>query len=239
MGEVSDFPRRVRVFFIIIVGLMAIGTLGFKILNGLSFQQSFIYTLESLAFMFHDDIGIGKSLEIFLAIVGSFSLWWVLWSFADLLLEGKLGEYLKSKTFSLKVNNMKNHFLIGGGGRVGEEIARELSKKKKPYIIIEKDEATVKKLDKKGLVVMQGDVLDEGVLKEVGVQNAKAIFLTLPQTEKNLLVTITIKDIAPEIEVYARADNPSYVSKLKKAGAKAVIVPEVIAADKLVEEMDA
>ena len=37
--------------------------------------------------------------------------------------------------------------------------------------------------------------------------------------------------------IYARADNQSYVSKLKKAGAKIVVVPEIIAADTLAKDM--
>ena len=132
---------------------------------------------------------------------------------------------------------MNKHYIIAGGGRVGEEIALEISKKTKNFVIIEKDESVVKKVEKKGYFVIHGDASDENVLREAGIEKAKAILLTLPQTEKNLFITLAAKELNPKIEVFSRADNQSYVSKLKKAGAKIVIVPEIVAADEIVKDL--
>ena len=57
----------------------------------------------------------------------------------------------------------------------------------------------------------------------------------MPETEKNLLVTMTAKELNPKIDVYARSDNPAFIEKLKKAGAKLVINPELAAAEKFLE----
>jgi voltage-gated potassium channel len=166
-------------------------------------------------------------------------LWWIFWGFFDIVSEGTLSEYLKTSRFFSSLGKMKNHYVIAGGGRVGEEMAESFSKSKKQYVIIEKDEDKVRKLKNKGYSVIHGDVEepDSEVLNKANVKNAKTIILAMPETEKNLLVTLMAKEINPKIEVYARADNAAFVSKLKKAGAKTVIVPELAAAEKFLQEI--
>ena len=98
-------------------------------------------------------------------------------------------------------------------------------------------EKTAEKLKQKGYFVESKDVTDEEVLKEANISEAKVLILTLPEVEKNLLITITAKELNPKIEIYARCDKPSFASKLKRAGAKKVVVPEIEAANKILEEI--
>lgn len=239
LKNVEEFPRRIKIFVIVLIVLFLIGTFSFMSLTGSNFNDSLLRTVETLAFMFHEDSGISeRMIEIFLSLVGVFLVWWVLWSLADMLLDGSLGKYLKTKFYSFKIKRMKNHIIIAGGGRIGGEIANVLSKKKEKFLIIDNDETTVRALKKKKYVVILGDASNEEVLKDAEIENAKKIIITLPKVETNVLLTLTSKELNPKIEVYARCDQPSLVSKLKKAGAKAVVVPEIIAGDKLAEDLD-
>jgi hypothetical protein len=89
------------------------------------------------------------------------------------------------------------------------------------------------------VVDMVNDVeeLYDKVLLEAGMDRASKIILTLPKTETNILITLTAKDINPKIEVYSRAENENLIKKLKKAGAKIVIIPEVLAGDEIVKDL--
>lgn len=238
--EKPDLPKRMLIFFILLASLFGFGTISFKLIDKLSFSQAFVMTVETLAFMMKQEEGLARALQIFLAIFGVMLFWWVLWEVLDIFVEGRFSEYLKIQKFLSKLKKMKNHYIIAGGGRVGEEIAKNLDKNKKAYIIIEKDDKKIDKLKKKGFFVVQGDVTDSDSsdLIDAGIKNAKAIISTLPETEKNLLFTMSAKEINPDIEIYARADNPAFVSKLKKAGAKAVIVPELAAAKEFLESIN-
>lgn len=235
--EVSKLPKRVIVFFFLISILLVFGTLCFKFLQNIPFQDALVMTLETLMFQTHELAGISRALEIFIAIFGVILIWWALWSLFDIIWKGSFSEYLKIQGILSKLRKMRRHYIIAGGGRVGEEIVVELTKDKKKYVLIEKDEVKLSKLKKRGFFAIYGDVTDEAVLKEAGIKDAKAIVLAMPETEKNLLVTMTAKEMNPEIEIYARADKPAFVSKLKKAGAKCVIVPELVAAEKFVQEL--
>lgn len=231
----KEIPWRLGILLIILLLLTTAGTIGFKFLLNQSFTEAFGTTLETFAFVFYTGSGPARVLSILLAVFGVVVLWWALWSIFDLIFEGNITEYLKIQKVLNRMKKMKNHYIIAGGGRVGEEIAKSLSKTKKDIILIEKDEPTIIKLRKQGFIAIHGDVTDEKVLGEANIKNAKSIILAMPETEKNLLVTMSVKEINPNVEIYARADKPAFVSKLLKAGAKEVIVPELAAAEKFIE----
>ena len=236
--EVEEFPRRIKILIFVIVVLIAVGTIGFKLLTGESFSNSFLRTFEAMVFIFKENtVLIERLLEIFLALIGVFLVWWVLWSIADMVLDGNLRRYLKRKFYIIKMKATKNHIIIAGGGRIGEEIAKVTSAKNHNFVIIDNDEAKVRALRKKGYNVIEGNAEDEKVLKEAKIETAKKIILTLPKTETNILITLTVKDLNPKIEIYSRAENSSLIPKLKRAGAKIVIVPEIIAGDKIANDL--
>jgi voltage-gated potassium channel len=154
-----------------------------------------------------------------------------------MILDGNLRKYLKMRFYSLRIRQMKNHSIIIGGGRVGEEVARVLSEKNKSFLIIESDPKVVASLKKKGYTVIEGDALNEGIIKQSNIENASKIIISLPKTETNILLTLTAKELNSKIEVHARCENSSLVSKLKKAGAKVVTIPEIVAADKIAKDL--
>ena len=237
--EIKDFPRRLKIFFWVIISLLFMGTLGFRIISEETLNSAFYRTISTLAFMFQSDTSLPERLiEIFLAIVGVFLIWWVLWSIADMLLDGNLRKYLKIKYYSSKLSQMKNHIIVVGGGRVGEEVSKVLTLKKKSFVAIESDPKVAAYLRKKGYLVLEGDALNEETLNKANIKEASKIILSLPKTETNIMITFTVKEMNPNIEVHSRCENQSMVSKLKRAGAKVVTIPEIVAADKIAKDLD-
>ncbi|MBU2522716.1 MAG: NAD-binding protein [Nanoarchaeota archaeon] len=238
INEIEDFPKRLKIFFVVISILLIFGTTGFSLIDNTPLKSSFFRTLQTLSFIFEEEPVIAERLlEIFLAIVGVFLVWWVLWSIADMILDGNLRKYLKTRFYSYKIGKMKNHIIVVGGGRIGEEISRVLYLKKKSCLIIESDPHVVVSLKKKGYTVIEGDALKEEILKKANIEKSSKIIITLPKTESNILITLSVKELNPKIEVYSRCEKSSLVSKLKKVGAKVVIVPEIVAADKIAEDL--
>ncbi len=233
--EIEEFPRRIKIFFLVILSLFIFGTVSFSLLTREPLRDSLVRTTEALTVIFRDNSGLAERLvEIFLATVGIFLVWWVLWSVADMLLDGNLKKYLKSRFYNMKLRAMENHVIVAGGGRVGEEIARLLSEKKEIFVVTDVDPKVVGNLRNKKYLVIEGSAEHDSVLIEAGIKTAKKLIITLPKTETNILITLSAKELNPGIEIHARAENTKFVSKLKKAGAKVVVVPEVVAGDKLI-----
>jgi len=76
-----------------------------------------------------------------------------------------------------------------------------------------------------------GDPTTEGVLKEASIETANTIITTLPSVGDNVFVTLTAKDVNPNIRVIARVDELSEPTrrKFEKAGADRIVSPFVVA----------
>lgn len=118
--DADDFPKRLKIFATLFILLIAFGTLTTLIIKELSFKESVDYTFETLAFMFHEEQGPAKYLEIFMAIFGVFLIWWILWSVFDTIFEKGFKDYMHTLNILKRLKKMKNHYIIAGGGRVGD-----------------------------------------------------------------------------------------------------------------------
>ncbi|MFH1649226.1 MAG: NAD(P)-binding protein [Candidatus Woesearchaeota archaeon] len=237
LESMSELSRRLRIFAVLFVSLLAFGTLMFMFLENLTFANAILRTFETLAFMFNEDAGAARSLEIFLAIVGVFTVWWILWSVFDIVFGENFNTIISDLRVKRRLKHMKGHYIIAGGGRVGEELAKRLVDLKIPCVIIEKSAKQVSLIRKDGIPVLQGDVTDREMLFKTNITGAKALILALPETETNILVTLVAKEIAPAVPIFARADTSEFVDVMLKAGVKRVIVPEIAAAEQLLKEL--
>jgi len=75
---------------------------------------------------------------------------------------------------------------------------------------------------------MRGDATKDEALLEAGINNAKAIIITLPVDADNLFVVLTAKQLNPKVTIISRASQDSSIKKLKIAGASNVIMPDKI-----------
>lgn len=220
----------------LIIALLAFGTIGYMIVKGTDASKSFGLTLETLAFEHEqEESPFGRFLQISLLLFGVFILWFVLWTFLDLILEGKLHDYWKEVKAIMTTERLKKHYIVCGAGRVGMHAAELLNERNIPCVIIDINKDAADLTRKKGFNVIHGDALEEEVLKEAGAEKAVAVLAMLRETEKNVLITLTAKHINPHAMVYARSEKENMVKQLHNAGAKHVIIPEEAGAKEVVD----
>jgi len=124
---------------------------------------------------------------------------------------------------------MKNHVIICGYGRNGKQAAIKLHIHKTPFVIIENNHHEVNinsGIDKELIVI--GDATHDEVLIKAGIKNARAIITTLPKDADNLFVVLTARGINSNIKIISRASDEHSDTKLKRAGADNVIMPDKI-----------
>jgi voltage-gated potassium channel len=235
--RLTRVSRQIIIVILMLFILFFIGTFAYMIIERASISEGLLFTLESLAFVRGKEVGALHIVNLFLILFGVFIMWWVLWWIFDLFLEGRLGEYIKEAKFMEKLKKMENHYIICGGGRVGGYIASALADAKQKYVVIEIDENTANELKKKGLNVFVGDATDEQVLIQNGIKKARAVVPVVLESEKNILITLTARELNPASLIYARVHKKDLISRMKKAGANFVIVPEVAGAEKVVQQI--
>lgn len=236
--EFLKTSKYIKVMTFLILVLFVVGTMGFSYTRNVGLLEGLIYTFETLVFFPPENQSVGeRMLQIFIMLFGVFVFWFVLWTSLDFAIEGKFEDYFKKVRAMKRTKRMKDHYIICGGGRVGEHIAKILKEKREKYVIVDREEAIVSSLYRKGFDAIEGDILDENVLLEAGVKNAKALISVLPETEKNILVTLTARELNPKIKIYARAERKEMVKRLKHAGADSVVMPEVVGAEEIAKEI--
>jgi len=141
------------------------------------------------------------------------------------------------KTKKIKQTELKNHVILIGAHRMGQELIKELHKKHK-LVIIDYDPEVIKKLDKKGYNCIYGDVYNDFILEKAKAHKAKLAVLTIPDDKIILAVIAKLKKMNPKIKIFTRANFTEDAIKFYEAGANAVIMPEVIAGQKMIKKID-
>jgi len=124
-------------------------------------------------------------------------------------------EQLKELTLSETRSLEGGSVVIGGYGLVGRTVQRAVEE-------AGFDTVTVDKVDKEGVDVV-GSVADADTLREAGIDDAGTVILALPDDRVTAFATLVVRDLAPEIEVIARADATDSVPKVYQAGADYVL----------------
>ncbi len=132
---------------------------------------------------------------------------------------------------------LKDHVIVCGYGLVGEKIVELLQQYKIPYVVVEIDKAKADILKEKGIPAICGDATSSKVLKEAGIEKAKAIAIATDDDAKNFFTVITAKSLNNKILIATRANRDLIVSKLKEAGANFIATPNKSASEELFREL--
>ncbi len=132
---------------------------------------------------------------------------------------------------------LKDHVIVCGYGLVGEKIVELLQQYKIPYVVVEIDKAKADMLKEKGIPVVYGDATSSKVLKEAGIEKAKAIAIATDDDAKNFFTVITAKSLNSKIIIATRANSDLIVNKLKEAGANFIATPNKSASEELFKEL--
>ncbi|MCH8863052.1 MAG: cation:proton antiporter [Proteobacteria bacterium] len=126
-------------------------------------------------------------------------------------------------------DDLKDHVLIAGFGRVGQTVANVLSAGGVPFVALDLDPDRVAKCRGIGVPVFFGDASRIEVLKAAGADRARGAVITIDQPDTASRLVAVLKEYAPDLEIFVRARDLSHSRQLEVAGATAV-VPETIEA---------
>ncbi len=128
---------------------------------------------------------------------------------------------------SAQFHQLKGHIVICGFGRVGQILARFLTKTRQPYVAIDSDPVRIQEAALAGEPAYYGDASRLDILRAIGADKARLVILTLPNAQASLRVLQSIKREFPELPVLVRTQDDSLLSSFQKAGATEVI-PEAL-----------
>jgi voltage-gated potassium channel len=135
-----------------------------------------------------------------------------------------MDEHRKSK----EIDSIKDHAIICGYGRIGQVLARDLEAKEFPFLVLDNNAERVALAHTHGFLALMGDAGDEGTLTEAHIERAVVLATVLPNDMVNVFITLTARNMRPDLRIIARAEDPATEKKLKQAGANEIILPAFV-----------
>ena len=146
---------------------------------------------------------------IFLLILGVGIIFYILSLEAKVLIEGQLKGIFERRTLKKKIDDLKNHYIICGYGRMGKTIASELVEKGVDLVVIEKNPQPSDRQDR---LLIEGDATLDESLKSAGIEKAKGIVSVLPTDAENLFLVLSARELNPNISIVTSAIKVSPAS---------------------------
>ncbi|MEQ1773648.1 MAG: NAD-binding protein [Burkholderiales bacterium] len=232
---------------IALAAIMAIGSIGYKIIGG---EKATWIDCIYMTFITIASIGYGEIIDLsnspggrvftmFIGFAGIGVATYLLSTFTAFLLEGKINEALWRNRMEKNIHKLNQHFILCGSGRVGRNVANELSATNRSYVIIDIDLHEIEThLEKHpNTLYVHGDATDDDMLIKAHVATATGIFAITGDDGRNLMITITARQLNPHARIVARCHEVRNIEKLRKAGADAIVSPDFTGGMRIVSSM--
>lgn len=232
---------RVRYALIALIVVIALGTLGFCVIEGWSLIDSLFMTVTTVTTVGYGEVHplsqSGRIFAIILMLVGVGTVAYALSSTVQSIVQWEVISAVGERRRVREMSKLQNHVIICGAGRVGSRIIRQMQREKCPFVAIEQDPAKAAALIAENKHVLVSDATLEDSLRAAGVDRARALAACLPDDADNLYVVLTARDLNPGLHIVARAVEEQAEPKLIRAGANRVVSPTIIGSRRMAEAL--
>lgn len=233
LARMDPSRREILLAGLALVLLFTIGTAGYALLEGWTVVDGIYMTFITLSTIGFQEVhrlsDAGRFFTLGLGVTGIGLLSFVVVRSAQLLLTS---ERLRERRTMKRINELSDHYIVCGHGRVGQRLAEDLHREGKSVVVVDIDEAAVSSLPEAEYLHLTGDAEDEDTLRAAGIDRARGLILTLPEDSTNVFVVLTAREMNPDLFVLARTIDHDNRSKLLNAGADKVIAPSEVGADR-------
>jgi voltage-gated potassium channel len=233
--------RRFLFVTIAILSTLAVGTIGFTLIAGYPLFDAFYMTLTTLTTVGYGEIHPldrgGRIFNSFLIIFGVSVILVGIGAMTQTIIELELGNSFGKRRQKRMIDNLENHFIVCGYGRVGRGAAAELQHAGVPFLVVDVKPERAEAAIASGMLAVAADSTRDETLRHAGVERARGLVAALSTDADNLFVLLSAKGLNPRIYVAARAAEEGAEEKMKRAGADAVFAPYSIAGHRLAQSL--
>jgi voltage-gated potassium channel len=220
-----------------LIAVIVVGVLGYEIIEGWDLLDSVYMTITTITTVGYREVHPlsdgGRIFSIFLMIGGVGGAFYALSGIVGYVVEGNIGTVWERRKMQNRINALKNHFILCGFGRVGEEIARTFKEENVPFIVIENRQECIGLLEKSDYIYLEGDATKDDVLRDAGIERARGLIAAVGADVDNTYITLSARGLCPEIFIEARASSVEAQTKLERSGANRVILPHAIGGNRM------
>jgi len=232
---------------IALLGVLVTGTVGYWFIGQkqCSVVDCFYMTFITIATIGYSEIidmshnPAGRIFTVFVAISGIGVATYILTNLTAFMVEGEMTETFRRRNMEKSIKKMRRHYIVCGVEGVGFHVLCELSETKRPHVVVDIDRERIDKALETfhEELFIHGDATDSDALVAAGIKEASGIFAVTGDDNQNLVISLTAKQLNPQVRVVARCRDLKNVEKMRKAGADAVVSPTFIGGLRMASEM--
>jgi len=208
--------------------LLAVGTLGFRLIVGESWLDAFYRTVVTATLNGLDSppTGAGGKLWTVAVVLGGVTIFaYVGASVVEAIAGGVVSGALAERRRWKAIKVMRDHFIICGYGRVGRRVAQEFRAAGVPYVVLDFSESAIAAARDQRDLFIEGNATEDEDLDKAGLWNARGLVASSDSDADNLYITLSARNKRPDLAIVARASDEDAQKKLKLAGADRVVTP--------------
>jgi voltage-gated potassium channel len=232
----SPLRRFLQIIYAVII-VVAIGVIGYKLIEGWSLLDSLYMTVITLSTVGYREVHPlstgGMVFTIVLIVIGVGVIFYALTTMVQYMIEGNLANVLGRRRMKEKIAKLRDHIIVCGYGRVGREVARVFQEERIPFVVIDHNSEAIAKAAVDGYLHLVGNATNDDILKEAGILQARGLVAATGNDADNVFITLSARELSPDIFITARAGAPESEAKLKRAGADRTIYPHVLGGRRL------
>ncbi len=217
----------------LMVLIMLTGTVGYHAIGSpnATWVNSFYMTFITIATIGYGEIidlshsPMGRMFTVLIAVLGIGTMSYLFSTVVAVLIDADLNAALRRKRMDKDISKMSGHYIVCGIGRVGSNVARELMRTKRAFVVIENDRNALDNWleHQPESQYLHEDAADDEALQRAGLATAAGVFAVTGDDSHNLMVAMSVKLLNPKVRVVVRLHDVKNTKKAKRAGADEIV----------------
>jgi voltage-gated potassium channel len=220
--------RQIAWLLAAVVAMLVLGTIGFHETLHESWFQSFYRGVVTVTLTGLDSAPANESSRIISLLLVAAGLTIIGYAGAVIVeataggvVTGALAERRRKRA----IEQLHDHFIICGYGRVGRRVAEEFRAARVPYVVLDFHEDAIEAAQEDGVLFIHGDATKDENLRRAGLERAQGLAAGAGSVADNLYVVLSARSARPDVTIVARASGGDAERKLRLAGADRVVLP--------------
>jgi voltage-gated potassium channel len=232
-------PRRLVLLASASLALVLIGTLGYCFIEGWGVLDALYMTIITLSTIGYGEVqpldDSGKVFTILLIVGGVFTFIYTATEIIRAVVSGEVAEMLGEQQRERALEDVRDHIIVCGYGRMGKLVCREFARDEVPFVLVDISEDAVRDVDLQGGLVLVGDATSDEVLRQAGIDRARALVTVMASDADNLFTTLSARLLRSDLFIVARVEAVESEAKLLRAGANRVVSPYQIGGSRVAQ----
>lgn len=225
----SQLRRRILLLVSLPLSLLAIGTVGYRLIEGWGWIDSFYMAAITITTVGFGEVrplsDVGRVFTVFLILAGVGIVAYGFGALMEVLLTADFATTLRRRRMSKELGKLKGHVIVCGFGRVGHSAVTSLDKGGRPIVVIERDPERVVDARTVTAYVLEGDATKDETLVEAGIEQAWGLIVCTADDSRNLFIVLSARSLNPQLYIVTRSVEAENERKMRRAGADRVVSP--------------